>query len=111
MKCSYCGEKIYEDQNFYIVSDRFCCNKCCEENTHTYYKVCDETYEENEVTPFDNKEEAIENYKEDIILFKNRLVEMEHSNSPYKDIHIERYKEKIEESQQLIEMLKEDEED
>ena len=36
---------------------------------------------------------------------------MEHSNSPYKNFHIKRYKEKIEEAQQLIEMLKEDEEE
>lgn len=110
MECSYCGEEICEDENFYIVSDQVCCNKCCEENTHTYYKVCDETYEENEVTPFDNKEEAIENYQRDIIFFKGRLAEMEHSNSPNKDIYINLYKEKIGEAQQLIEKLKAEDE-
>lgn len=111
MKCSYCGEEICQDENFYIVSDQICCEKCCEENTHTYYIVCDETYEEDEVTPFENKEEAIENYQEDIILFKKCLAEMEHSDSPYKNIHIKRYMKKIEEAQQLIDMLKEDEEE
>jgi len=110
MKCSYCEKEIYEDENFYIISDDICCSGCCKEETYTYYKICDETYEEDEVIPFDTREEAIADYKNNIDAFKHGITEMEHSNAPYKEHYIKRYKEKIKEAQQLIEILKEDEE-
>lgn len=105
MKCSYCGEEICQDENFYIVSDQICCKKCCEENTHTYYTVCDETYEEDEVTPFENKEEAITYYKEDIDSLKERLGKVEQSDVPWKNAYIKRYKDEIKETQDLLKAL------
>lgn len=105
MKCSYCGEEICQDENFYIVSDQICCKKCCEENTHTYYTVCDETYEEDVVVPFDTKEEAIAYYKEDIAELEYRITEMSKSNVPWKDDFIKRYKNEIKETQDLLKAL------
>ncbi|RGY66707.1 hypothetical protein DXA30_02840 [Fusobacterium ulcerans] len=105
MKCNYCGEEICQDENFYIVRDQICCKKCCEENTHTYYTVCDETYEEDEVTPFENKEEAIASYEEDIITLERRIAETERSDAPWKDDYIKRHREEIEETQDLLKAL------
>ena len=105
MKCNYCGEEICQDENFYIVRGQICCKKCCEENTHTYYTVCDETYEEDEVTPFENKEEAIASYEENIIALERRIAETEQSDAPWKDDYIKRYREEIEETQDLLKAL------
>lgn len=111
MKCGYCGEGICKDEEFYIVDSNICCIECCEKNTHVYYTVCDNTYEEDVVVPFDTREEAIASYEEDITTLERRIAETEQSDVPWKDDYIKRYKEEIEEAQQLIEMLKEDEEE
>lgn len=103
MKCSYCGEEINE--NFYIVDDEICCNECCKENTHTYYTVCDNTYEEDVIAPFDTKEEAIAYYKEDIVELEYRITKMSKSNVPWKDDYIKRYKNEIKETQDLLKAL------
>lgn len=105
MKCSYCGEEICQDEEFYIVEGNICCIKCCEENTHVYYTVCDNTYEEDVVVPFDTKEEAITYYKEDIAELEYRITEMSKSNVPWKDDYIKRYREEIEETQDLLKAL------
>lgn len=109
MKCSYCGEEICQDEEFYIVSDQICCEKCCEKNTHVYYTVCDNTYEEDVVVPFNTKEEAIAYYKEDIAELEYRITEMSKSNVPWKDDYIKRYKNEIKETQQLLKALKDEE--
>lgn len=106
MKCSYCGEEICQDEEFYIVDGNICCIECCQKDTHIYYTVCDNTYEEDEVIPFDTKEEAIIWYESRISYFEYEIAKIEQLNVPYKDDYIERYKNEIEEIQQLIEILK-----
>lgn len=109
MKCNYCGEEINENENFYIVDGEICCNVCCKENTHTYYTVCDNTYEEDEVTPFDTKEEAIIYYKEDIATLKYRIAKLKQSDAPWKNAYIKRHKNEIKEVQQLLKALEDEE--
>lgn len=105
MKCSYCGEEICQDEEFYIVEGDICCIECCEKNTHIYYTVCDNIYEEDEVIPFDTKEEAIASYEENIIALERRIAETEQSDAPWKDDYIKRYREEIEETQDLLKAL------
>ena len=109
MKCNYCGEKINGNENFYIVDSEICCSECCQENTHTYYTVCDNTYEEDVVVPFDTKEEAITYYTEYIDSLKERLGKAEQSDVPWKNTYIKRYKDEIKETRQLLKALKDEE--
>lgn len=105
MKCSYCGEEICKDEEFYIIEDNICCIECCEKHTHIYYTVCDNTYEEDVVVPFDTREEAIASYEEDIATLERRIAETEQSDAPWKDDYIERYKNEIKETQDLLKAL------
>lgn len=105
MKCSYCGEEICQDEEFYIVDGNICCIECCQKDTHIYYTVCDNTYEEDVVVPFDTKEEAIAYYKEGIAELEYRITEMSKSNVPWKDDYIKRYKNEIKETQDLLKAL------
>lgn len=105
MKCSYCGEEICQDEEFYIVEGNICCIECCEKNTHVYYTVCDNTYEKDVVVPFDTKEEAIAYYKEDIAELEYRITEMSKSNVLWKDDYIKHCKNEIKETQDLLKAL------
>lgn len=106
MECCCCGKEINKEDEFYVVNDELYCNECCKEKSHTYYSICDEvTYEEDEVTSFDNKKEAIEFYKGSIESIKSNIQKSEKSDAPYEKAYLEKYKNEMKEIQELLEIL------
>jgi len=66
MKCSSCEKKIKEYENFYEIDNEFYCNDCVEERIIRCYVVNGETYDEDDVDYYQNRNRCIRKIEEQI---------------------------------------------
>lgn len=73
MECCGCRIGINKEYNFYKVGDDFYCENCVEEDYITYYSVCGEHYEEDEVEAYNGVSDLIKRINMNIEYRKRRI--------------------------------------
>lgn len=83
MKCSYCEKEITKDENFYEIDNEFYCSDCVEERIIRCYVVAGETYDEDDVDYYQNRNRYIRKIEEHIRYHKESLEHYSQKDDKY----------------------------